>query len=344
MGKGGGGGSGNTTQDVRQSNMPSWAKGAHEKLIGEAEKFAYERPYPTYGGERIAEFTPQEEAGFRAREEMFSRGDPFGDYAAGQLTAAGEVPGQFTDVTPGYGAREFDFGGFTSDVAQQYMSPYQQAVTDAELRAARDEYERQLNSAQAESVASGARGGYREAVDNMMGRSMQARTLGEIQARGSQEAFSQAQQQYQRDREAAIRAAEMGDRSALSASKMRMEADLANQQRMFEEAGLRTKIAGLASDLGTVGQTRGLERIRELERAGVSQREMGQAHRDLAYEDFLRQERWPQTQMNWLQGILSGIPGQMGTYTKSPGPSTVAQLLGLGVGSAGLGNLLGGKS
>ena len=345
MGKGGGGGN----SQAYQSTMPPWARDAHQRLVGEAESFAYGRDYPVYGQERIAGFRPEEEAGFAAREEMFERGDPYGDWASGQLEAAGQIPGQFADVDPTYGAQDFDFGRFIDpgagggpSIAQQYMSPYQQSVTDAELRVAREEYERQMNRSDAERVSSGAMGGYREAVDQAFGRGEQARNLGEIQARGSQSAFVNAQEQYQRDRSAAIEAAKMGDESAFKAAKMRMDADLANQKRLFDEVEARSRLAAGASDLGSAAQTRALERIRELERSGVSQREMEQARKDLAYEDFLRQERWPQTQMNWLQGIVSGVPGGMETYSKSPGPDTIAQLLGLGVGAAGLKGLLGG--
>tara|TARA_B100000586_G_scaffold101276_1_gene72438 strand:+ start:1902 stop:2945 length:1044 start_codon:yes stop_codon:yes gene_type:complete len=347
MGKGGGGGS---TQAF-QSNMPPWARDAHERLIHEAQDFAYGREYPTYGEERIAGFTPSEEAGFSARQEMFERGDPYGDWAATQLEAAGGLPGQLSDIESTYGAQDFDFGRFVDpgvgggpSIAQQYMSPYQQAVTDAELRSAREEYERQMNRTAAERVSSGAMGGYREAIDQAFGRGEQARTLADIQARGSQKAFENAQEQFQRDRNAAIEAAKMGDSSAFRAAQMGMDVAKANQKRLFDEMEARSRLAGQASDLGVAGQTRGLERIRELERAGVTQREMDQSRMDLAYEDFLRQERWPQSQMNWLQGILAGVPGNMEQYSKSPGPNTIAQLMGLGVGAAGLHNLLKGET
>ena len=245
-----GGKGGGSQSTAFQSNMPPWVKDAHQRLVSEGEHWAYGREYPLYTGERIADFSPEEQAGFAARGQLFEGGDPYGDYAAGQLEAAGEIPGQIQDVDSTYGARGFDFGRFTDpgagggpSIAQQYMSTYQQAVTDAELRVAGEEYQRQMNRADAERVSSGARGGYREAIEQMLGGSEQARTLGEIQARGSQRAFENAQQQYERDRAAAIQAAEMGDESAFRAATMRMEADQANRKMLFDKAKLHSGLA-----------------------------------------------------------------------------------------------------
>ena len=86
---------------------------------------------------------------------------------------------------------------------------------------------------------------------------------------------------------------------------------------------------------------RAQERIKELERAGATQREMEQAHLDMAYEDFMREYEYPKSQMSWLSGILSGVPGGMQQYTKTPAPSLTSQALGLGIGAAGLNKLMG---
>lgn len=346
MGKGGGGGS--TTSTAFQSSMPPWARGAHQRLIEEAENFAYPEEYPRYVDEagnpieRIADFTPEEQSAFAARRQIFGQGDPYGDLAANQLTAAAQVPGQFRDVDATYQARQHDFGQFPGANLQGYMSPYQQAVTDAELRAATEEFQRQQNRSVAERVSEGSRGGYRGAIDDAFSRGEHQRTLGDIQARGSQSAFEAAQTQYNEDRNAAIRAAEMGDESAFRAATMRMEADQYNQKRLFDEMEARSTLARRTSMVGNEAQKRAYEVIREMERGGATQRDMNQALRDLAYEDFIRQQRHPQTQMNWLQGILAGVPSTMGTYSTQPGPNTIAQLLGLGIGGSGLAGLLGG--
>ena len=306
MGGGGGG-------DTYQSNIPKWAAGAHKNLIKEAEQEAYGREFPVYEDPRIAGFSPYEQAAMGARQQMFEQGDPLGAFAADQVTA------------PGYQASEFDFGTFNDGAMEQYMSPYMQNVVETEKRAALDEYARQGMRSDAERISSGARGGYREAVEQALGGSQQARVMGEIQARGSQAAFENAQQQFERDRGAAIQAAQMGDSSALAAAKHRMSQ------------------AAAASDIATTGQARAQERIKDLERAGASQREMEQSRLDLAYEDFMREFQYPKTQMNWLSGMLTGVPSGMMQHTRSPTPGLASQALGLGIGAAGLQRLFSGE-
>ena len=128
-------------------------------------------------------------------------------------------------------------------------------------------------------VTSGARGGYREALQEMLGGAQQAQVMSDIQAKGSQAAFENAQQQYERDRGALIQAQQMGDASAAREAQMRMAADLSNRDAAFKAAQFQTQLAQIGSDLGGASQARELERIKELERSGVTQREMLQRSR-----------------------------------------------------------------
>ena len=101
--------------------------------------------------------------------------------------------------------------------------------------------------------------------------------------------------------------------------------------------------AAAASDIATTGQARAQERIKDLERSGASQREMEQSKLDLAYEDFMREFQYPKTQMNWLSGMLTGVPSGMMQHTRSPTPGLASQALGLGIGAAGLQRLFSGE-
>tara|TARA_Y100000310_G_scaffold314984_1_gene365010 strand:- start:69 stop:1016 length:948 start_codon:yes stop_codon:yes gene_type:complete len=308
----GGGGGGDQQSTSYTTTIPEWAMGAHKKLIGEAEDVAYSPDFgfPQYQDERIAGFTPYQEAGMGAREQMYQRGDPLGEFGARNL------------MSPTYQQKDFAFGTFNPEVAQRYMDPYMQTVVNAEKQAAADEYRKQGMRSDAERVASGSRGGYREAMEQSVGRAQQGRVMADIQGRGQQRAWQDAQQQYERDRNAAIQAARMGDASALEAARMRMG------------------VAQQADQMAGAGQQRALQRIKELEQAGVSQQQMDQAHMDLAYEDMIREYEFPKSQMNWLSGILSGVPGQMMQYTRKPGASPASQALAYGVGGAALQNLM----
>jgi len=337
MGKDSGGGG---SKDVG-ANFPGWVQGAHKRLVGEAEKLGYGSPYPDYGAERIVGFSPEEINAFSARRQMYDQGDPWAGYANQQMGQASNQMGNFQDVAGQYQARDFDFGRFPGEAQQQYMDPYQQEVTDIGLQRAREEFERQENRSDAERVASGARGGYREALEQTLGRAEQGRALGELQAQGSLAGYQNAQGQFERDRQAAIQAAQMGDSSQLAYAQQRMQADLANQESLRNQIAMRQGLASTGMDIGTVGQQREKDRITEMERAGMSQREMGQARADLAYEDFQRQEEWPWQQISRMGGVMSGVPQGLTATTRSPGPSTISQLMGLGMGAAGLQSLFG---
>ena len=119
--------------------------------------------------------------------------------------------------------------------------------------------------------------------------------------------------------------------------------DSSNQARM-QAAQQRMGMGQLASDLGTQYDARQLNRLREMERAGATRRELDQAVLDMNYENYMRRTNWAQDQLNWLQGILAGAPAAQQTYTTAPGPSPVSELLGLGLAAGSVGNLFGGDA
>jgi hypothetical protein len=322
--------------------LAPWVSGAHKRLIREAEAEAYGRPYEGYGGERLAGFTPEEQAGFQARRDLFEGGDPYADWAAGQLQYGASLPGQLGDISPGYSGRSFDFGEFDQSAADKYMNPYVRNVLGFEKQAARDEFARQNIRSDAERTASGARGGYREALQGFLGGAEQAKAMAEIESRGMGRAYESAQQQFERDRVAAIEAARMGDASGLNAARMAMQADLANQQRVMDQAQMAGTFAQMGMDFGTIGQSREMQRIQAMEQSGATQRELEQAKMNMAVEDFQRQRDHPWAQMARLQGVVSGTPANIAGVQQYQQPANImSQLLGLGIGYSGIKDLLG---
>lgn len=111
--------------------------------------------------------------------------------------------------------------------AEAYMSPYQQAVTEIEKREAARASNIMGQQQAAQAVRAGAFGGSRQAIVEAERQRNLAQQLGDIQTRGVQGAFSQAQQQFNAEQQA------------------RLQAELANQQ-----AGISTGIQNLAAQLG----------------------------------------------------------------------------------------------
>jgi hypothetical protein len=76
---------------------------------------------------------------------------------------------------------------------------------------------------------------------------------------------------------------------------------------------------------------------------GGQRRGLMQQGLDIGYEDFLRQQAFPREQLTFLSNLLQGVPVQPGVTTASFGrvPTPTQQLLGAGLGAAGLYQQLG---
>ena len=106
--------------------------------------------------------------------------------------------------------------------------------------------------------------------------------------------------------------------------------------------------AAQMAQLGQQQQQMGLTGANAVLGIGGQQQALGQANLDVAYQDFLRQQGYPQEQIDKMVGTIGGLQGavptgqiQSGT-TKTPNQSTAAQLLGVGATLAGSG-VFGGK-
>jgi len=208
---------------------------------------------------------------------------------------------------------------FTGDTAQQYMSPYQQAVTDIEKREAQRNFEGNvLPRLEAQAVQQGAMSGLgsRAGVEFAEAQRNQAQLLADIQAKGQQAAFQDARQGFE-------------------------------QQKAREQ--------GMASDLSRLGPAMfatGLQEQGALGAVGEQKQQLAQSALDEAYFKFLEEEQYPQQQLANYSGFVYGNPAaglvqQTDTGTRTPfQPSFGQTLLGLGsgLGSAFLGSPGGSKA
>lgn len=169
---------------------------------------------------------------------------------------------------------------FGTAAAQEYMSPYMQQVVDVQKREAiRDAQKAQLAQNLA-AARQGTYGGARQALATTERERALGTQLGDIQTRGLEAAFGQAQQQFERDRAAGMQAqlanldksqqAEVQNQAAalqtqgLNAQQA-MQAALANQQarqtaarenlqaalgvqQLGAQTGLQTSLANLSAE------------------------------------------------------------------------------------------------
>lgn len=126
---------------------------------------------------------------------------------------------------------------FGQPQAQQYMSPYMDAVVEAQKREAARQAAMQKAGRSASAVRAGAFGGSRQAIQEGMAEEALQRQIGDIEAVGRQKAFESAQSQFERDRAASLASQQANVQSALQAA-------LANQQ-----AGVTTGRENLGASL-----------------------------------------------------------------------------------------------
>ena len=259
-------------------------------------------------------------------------------------------------------------------VLGSYMNPYQQTFIDRQKRLAREESEKGANQIAAQAAMSGGLGGYREGIMQSERERNLGEQLQDIQSRGDMENYMQARQAFDADRASDFQRqqsnVQMGlqygeaNRQAgfqdIGQARQQFEQDrLADMQRAeFNRQGLREQAdiamrgfdtlgrdvdrrsaaAGQAAGLAGTRQAMEYDRLGQLEAAGQRRRGLAQQGLDMGYQDFLRQQAFPREQLNLYSGLLRGVPVGPGQYKSSYGdqPSGFQQLLGTGLGAAGL--------
>lgn len=240
--------------------------------------------YPVYPGPRIAQFTPEERAAQAGIVSLVGSQEPTFDIAKG-LTAAGT-------------------GAATAETIGERMSPYMQQVVDIEKREAERAAEGRRQQLAAQGVAARGFGGSREAfMQSELDRNLQQQ-LGDIQARGQQAAFQQAQQAFEQQK----------------------QRQLAGGQQMAGMAPIQSGVQ--FKELGAL--------------AGIGEQNRQQQQRalDLGFQQFREEQTFPEASLQQYQSIIRGFPLQPTTTQTQqsilPTPSLGQQLIGMGTGALGL--------
>jgi len=299
--QGGGGSQPAQPTQTSQVTIPEYAKPYMERLLGKAEAAA-ETPYQTYGGERIAGPTAEQQA---ARQNVAGMG-PAGGYEAGMgMAGAGGMAGL---ASAGAGQQ---YMGMATDprATQAFMSPYMQNVVDVQKAEAMRDFGRQVPGMQAAATRGGAFGGSRQAIVEAEGRRNLGNQLQQIQAAGSQKAFEDAQRAQQFGSEIGLRGLGQAAQTGIQAGATMGQLGGAQQQSALD-------LAKAQEAFGSFGQQQ-------------SQQQM-----DLAYQDFLNQQRYPYTQMGFMSDILRGsgnLAGTGGYAMYQQPPSQMQQMVGPGL-------------
>jgi hypothetical protein len=368
-----------------QTTIPEYGAATMERTLGRAEALS-NAPLVQYGGERIAEATPEQLAARTsvagmAPAEQFGTATDMAEKAGIAALGAGQYgPGTFTsrNITPEQ-LQQFQMGGpqtvqgglgsFTGQgTAEQFMTPYMQNVVDIQKREAiRDAQQGQLLQ-NLGAARQGTYGGSRQALAGLERERNLGQRLSDIQATGSQAAFDAAQRMFEAEQGRGLQAGLQTQRLGQEAGAQNLAARLGVQQlgaqqgleaqRLNQMAGLETQRMGeqsrqfgaglglqgaqaatqAASTLGQLGATQqqqALNLAKAQEAFGGLGRAEQQAKLDLAYQDFLQQQRHPYAQLGFMSDILRGSANLAATGGKAvyeQPPSTAQQLAQTGLG------------
>ena len=196
---------------------------------------------------------------------------------------------------------------FTGEEVGKYMSPYMDEVIARQKQGATEDYLAQLPQGAAQAISAGAFGGSREGVQRGIGQSKFLDRLADIEATGRQQAFDKAAGLFQADRAADVQAEQLG-------------------------LGAATQFAGLGERrrMGAIDDAKLLETIGK---AGMGREQAGL---DLAYQDFVRQQAFPQERLGLFSSVLRGIPVTPSQTSTTYQPfDPLGRALGLGLTALG---------
>lgn len=286
----GGGGSSPTATTTSTSAIADFALPYIKDTLAKQSALG-DRAYQPYGENRIAGFSPlQTTASTNAGNMTPNQGIGQGMDIAGQVSQKGLNTQRFGQAQ-----------------ADQYMSPYMQNVVDIQKREAQRASGIQGTQQQAQAAQAGAFGGSRDAIMRAERERNLGTQMGDIQATGLQNAFTNAQSQFNAD-----------------------------EARNMQGAGLANQAASLFGSLGGQQFQQGVD-INKLQSAyGAQEQAQNQKGLDLAYSDFQRQRDYPQEQLTNIAAMMRGLPipsTRTQVETGTPGsPSNLQMLTAAGMG------------
>tara|TARA_R110002020_G_scaffold384772_1_gene595773 strand:+ start:1436 stop:3616 length:2181 start_codon:yes stop_codon:yes gene_type:complete len=285
---------------VQSSQIPTELAPFVKQILGEARDLyqaELERGYEPYTGLTSAPFTPEQELAQEGITGLVGTTAPYLEEAV---------------ETYREGAEEF-----TPEVAEEFMSPYQRAVTDIEKREAQRTFERDIMPKfEAEAVRAGGLSGLgsRAGVQAAELQRGQQQLLADIEAKGLQSAYQDA--------------------------RLGFEQQKARERQMAGDVG-RTGPALFQAGLAEQGALMGV---------GEQRQQQAQTALDEAYFRFLEERGFPQQTLGeYSQTVYGnpvlGKPSVTQTTTGTPFVSSPAsQLMGLGLSGLNMYGMAGGFS
>jgi hypothetical protein len=361
------------------------------------------KPLPTYTGTRVTGFNPeqlqtqqnvmnmQQQGGFGQATQGLTNAQGGADIASriGLARALNYSPNQINPQSiTAPRLNQYRMGPVERATSQNwnraqaanYGDPYQQDVTNIALREAQLQGAKDRRATMLGAIGRGTFGGSRNALMQAEQRRNLNQNLSDIQAKGSQAGYENAQKAFLADQANRMAAQQLNVQTGLTSAQQNLAAQLqtqglsadqamkaalanqqtnltaqqSNQQANQQAAQLmsQTGIAGLNSSIdaakaqaatAAATQTAELERLKAQAATGAEKQSLQQRIDDLQYQTFREQQNYEKQQLEYLSNILRGNAGALGStqVAYTPAPSTISQIGGLGLAGLGLAKALG---
>ena len=291
------------TTEARESNLSTWAGPYVTQYLGQAQalgpaeydetgKLISGRPFQAYGptqAQAYGDIAKGLVAGPSALQTKAFEGIG-GLTVPSALTTAGQQAQQT------YGAAQ----QYMPQVGtvQSYMNPYLEAVLEPQRREATRQADIARQQMQGRMAQAGAYGGSRQAIMEAEAQRNLQTLLGDITGKGYSGAFEAAQRQRQADIDAGLRG---------------LAAQTASTQAL--------------TSAGAQEQAAGIQNLQQMLTAGQTQRGAEQEALTAAYNQFLREEQYPQQQLEFLRQMIAGLPVASASFYQ-PAPSAFQSAAG----------------
>ncbi len=295
------------TSTTSQTILPDWYTNYAMQIVAN-QNAASALPYQTFGGPRVAEFSPTQQQAIGMTGQAANAYQPFLTQATQATQTAMGAPGAL-DVAQPYlsGAAQT-----APAVVGQYMNPYTENVVNriAEL-GARNLSENILPGIEGRYIAAGQLGfGGRQPGSGTPSGMMTdtARAVRDV----SSDILGKQSEALQAGYGQALNAAQT------DLSRMGQLAQTAGGLG-YQQTGQQLAGAEQLAGLGAQAQQLGLTGAGALADVGAQQQGQAQKNIDVAYADFLRQQGYPQEQINNMVATLGGIKSAVPTATTEEG-------------------------
>lgn len=345
-GGGDSGGGGSSTQTSYSTNLPEYAQPYYNELLRQTGNNVFTtdsagnvtgiKPYTQYTGERVAGFSPTQQA---IQSDIFSMQSPTGfDQGSAGLNATQQAAmagmesglGQALGYVPQQ-VQNKAFTDLTNTERQAYMSPYQSAVTDIAVQEAQREADRQRSQSALGAIGRGTFGGARDTLNQAMADSNSIYNIGKIKAQGQQDAYTQALNQFNTDQSRGLTAQQLEQQGQQYAAGLGKDLYTSGMSGMLDAS------KGLGA-LASSQQQADIDRLTAQSATAKEQQQLAQNVLDAQYQQAMEQRDWNQKQLQFYSDILRGNAAALGTnqvqYTAAP--SVTSQIAGLGLAGLGL--------